>query len=158
MRLLILCLFLLAVATAAQPTSAQSSKVPAAEDYSGMYSFLKDGEFLQVTIESDGTVSGFISRFGDSASDRGSFIDQFFKSGKAQGNVVNFTTESVHGIWFTFEGSFSRGPGKKLDDEAYYVLRGTLTRLTSDAERKTVSQARQVEFKSFPRDAAPAQP
>ena len=158
MRLLILCLFLLAVATAAQPTSAQSSQVPAAEDYSGMYSFLKDGEFLQVTVESDGTVSGFISRFGDSASDRGSFIDQFFKSGKSQGKVVNFTTESVHGVWFTFEGSFNRGSGKKLDDEAYYVLRGTLTRLTSDAERKTVSQARQVEFKSFPRDAAPAQP
>jgi hypothetical protein len=71
---------------------------------------------------------------------------------------VSFTTESVHGVWFTFEGAFSRGSGKKPDDEAYYVLRGTLTRLSSDVENKTVSQARQVEFKSFPRDAVPVQP
>jgi len=30
------------------------------EDYSGMYSFLKDGEFIQITIEEKGAVSGFI--------------------------------------------------------------------------------------------------
>lgn len=151
-------LLLLALTTVAQQSVPPTPPAPAGEDYSGMYSFLKDGEFLQVTIESDGAVSGFISRFGDSASDKGSFIDQFFKSGKAQGKVVNFTTESVHGVWFTFEGSFDGGPGKKPDDEAYYVLSGTLTRFTSDAEKKTLSQARQVEFRSFPRDAAPAQP
>jgi hypothetical protein len=157
MRLLpILCFLLLPIAAAAQQSVPQNPPVPAGEDYSGMYSFLKDGEFLQVTIENDGTVSGFISRFGDSANDKGSFIDQFFKSGKAQGKTLSFTTESVHGVWFTFEGTFDRGAGKKPDDEAYYILRGTLTRLTSDAENKTVSQARQVEFRSFPRDAVPA--
>jgi hypothetical protein len=147
----LLCLVLpLTLASTPQAT------VPA-EDYSGMYSFLKDGEFIQITIEEKGTVSGFISRFGDSGSDKGSFLDQFFKSGKLDGNKVTFTTENVHGVWFTFDGNFERGPGKKPEDDAYFVVRGTLTRFTTDAEKKTVSQERQVEFKSFPRDTSPPQ-
>ena len=128
-----------------------------AQDYSGMYSFLKDGEFIQITIEEKGAVSGFISRFGDSGSDKGSFLDQFFKSGQLDGNKVTFTTENVHGVWFTFDGNFERGPGKKLEDNAYFVVRGMLTRFSTDAEKKTVSQERQVEFKSFPRDTSPPQ-
>jgi hypothetical protein len=130
---------------------------PTAEDYSGMYSFLKDGEFIQITIEEKGAVSGFISRFGDSESDKGSFLDQFFKSGKIDGHQLSFTTENVHGVWFTLEGRFERGPGKKPEDDAYFVVRGTLTRFSTDAEKKTVSQVRQVEFKSFPRDTSPPQ-
>src|SRR5450432_1766076 len=129
---------------------------PAADDYSGMYSFLKDGEFIQITIEGKGAVSGFISRFGDSESDRGTFLNQFFKSGKSDGTRLSFITESVHGIWFTFEGSFERGSGKKPDEEAYYVVRGALTRFSTDTEKKVTSQVTQVVFKSFPRDATPA--
>jgi hypothetical protein len=37
--------------------------------YSGMYSFLKEGEFVQVTVEDAGRVTGFVSRFGDLDSD-----------------------------------------------------------------------------------------
>ncbi len=120
-----------------------------------MYSFLREGEFIQITIEERGKVSGFVSRFGDSETDRGTFLDQFFKSGKFDTNNLSFTTESVHGSWFTFDGVFERGPGKRPEDEAYYVLRGTLTRFTTDAEKKTTSQVRRVEFRSFPRDPAP---
>jgi hypothetical protein len=146
---------------ATQKCAAQGSAPPAAapapDDYSGMYSFLKDGEFVQITIEAKGPVSGFISRFGDSDSDRGTFLNQFFKSGKSEGSKLSFTTESVHGVWFTFEGGFDRGPGKKPDEEAYYLLRGALTRFSTDTEKKITSQVTQVEFKSFPRDAAPPQ-
>ena len=140
----------------AQGAAAQTPTV-AADDYSGMYSFLKDGEFVQITIEGKGAVSGFISRFGDSDSDRGTFLNQFFKSGKSEGSKLGFTTENVHGVWFTFEGGFDRGPGKKPDEEAYYLLRGALTRFSTDADKKVTSQVTQVEFKSFPRDAAPPQ-
>src|SRR5258706_3815168 len=49
------------------------------DEYSGMYSFVRDGEFIQITIEDKSAVSGFISRFGDSESDRGACLDQFFK-------------------------------------------------------------------------------
>lgn len=131
---------------------------PAAlEDYSGMYSFLKEGEFIQITIEDKGAVSGFISRFADSESDRGTFLNQFVKSGKAEGAKLTFITENVHGIWFTFDGAFERGTGKKPDEEAYYLLRGTLTRFSTDADKKTTSQVTQVEFKSFPRETSPPQ-
>ena len=143
-----------AVATQAQAAAPQNAATASADDYSGMYSFLKEGEFVQVTIEG-GKVSGFISRFGDSESDKGTFLDQFFKTGRSDGNKLSFTTENVHGVWFTFDGSFSRGPGKTGDDEAYYLLRGTLTRSSMDADKTTSSQERAVEFKSFPRDAAP---
>ncbi len=123
-------------------------------DYSGMYSFLKDGEFIQITLEDQGKVSGFISRYGDSDNDKGTFLDQFIKSGDSNGKQVSFTTDSVHGVTYSFEGAFDRGPGKKPQDEAYFVLRGTLTRNAGSSDGKNATtQTRQVEFRSFPRDA-----
>jgi hypothetical protein len=135
-------------------SGAQSVPAAAPDDYSGMYSFLRDGEFVQITVEEKGRVTGFISRFGDSESDKGVFLNQFFKAGKLDGNKLTFTTDSVHGVWFEFAGTTARGSGQKPDEEAYYLLRGTLTRFTTDSEKKTTSQMRTVEFKSFPRDAA----
>jgi hypothetical protein len=118
-----------------------------------MYSFLKDGEFMQITIEDKGAVSGFISRYGDSETDKGSFLDQFFKSGELDGKDLRFMTETLHDVSYAFAGSFDRGPGKKPQEEGYYVLRGTLTRNHKGADGKTEIQTRQVEFKSFPRDS-----
>ena len=99
-------------------------------------------------------VTGFISRFGDSESDKGVFMNQFFKSGKLEDSKLSFTTDNVHGVWFEFAGAATRGPGKKPDEDAYYLLRGTLTRFSTDADKKTTSQINTVEFRSFPRDAA----
>lgn len=129
----------------------------AADDYSGMYSFLKEGEFLQITAEDQGSVSGFISRYGDSAADKGTFLDQFVKTGKLDGKRLTFTTENVHGVWFEFTGTFDRGAGKAPDEESYFILRGTLTRNETGVDKKTTSQVRSVEFRSFPRDASPPQ-
>src|SRR5947199_7033309 len=83
-----------------------------AEDYSGMYSFLQDGEFVQLTVEDEGRVTGFISRYGDGESDRGAFLDLFFKSGKLEGKTLNFTTQTVHGVSYEFKGVVDRGAGK----------------------------------------------
>jgi hypothetical protein len=125
------------------------------DDYSGMYSFLREGEFIQISIEDGKKVTGFISRYGDSESDKGTFLDQFLKPGTFDSGTLTFTSEPVHGIWFEFKGTASRGGGKTPADEGFYVLRGTLTRYDTDAEKKTTSQVRQVEFKSFPRDMSP---
>ncbi len=136
---------------AAQAAPPPTSDLP---DYSGMYSFLKEGEFIQITLEDKGKVSGFISRYGDSDSNKGAFLDQFIKSGTSNGKQLTFTTEPVHGVTYTFEGAFDRGPGRKPDEEAYFVLRGTLTRNAATGDGKsTATQTRQVEFRSFPRDA-----
>src|SRR6266849_358966 len=86
----------------AQPKAAQRDSVlPPAEDISGMYSFLKEGEFLQINLDQQG-VSGYISRFGDLESDRGSFLVQFFSKASVQGHEITFTTKMIHGVWFEF--------------------------------------------------------
>jgi hypothetical protein len=83
MKTLAIFLVLLSCAAIAQTggTGSAATAKPA-ENYSGMYTFLKEGEFVQVTVEDAGKVTGFVSRYGDLDSDRGSFLDQVFKEGK----------------------------------------------------------------------------
>lgn len=140
----------------AEPTSGPDQDTKNGPSYSGMYSFQKEGEFIQVTVEDAGHVTGFISRFGDGESDKGAFLDQFFKTGKLEGNKLTFTTEIVHGTAFDFKGTVERGEGKNPGDEAYFVLKGTLTENTTDVNKKVTSQSRAATFKMFPQDASPA--
>lgn len=126
---------------------------PAQEDYSGMYTFLREGEFVQITVEDAGHITGFVSRYGDSASDQGAFLDHFFKQAKLEGHDLSFTTETVHGTWFEFKGKLDRGPAKTRAQEGYYVLKGTLTENVTDATKKVSAKAREVEFKLFPEEA-----
>ncbi len=131
----------------AQPKAAQRDSAPApAEDISGMYSFLKEGEFLQINLDQEG-VSGYVSRFGDLESDRGTVLDQFFSKASVQGHAVTFTTKMIHGVWFEFKGRFERGPAKSKVKDGYYVLRGTLTEFITDADKKTTSRSQEAEFK-----------
>jgi hypothetical protein len=138
-------------APAAPPTDAKTGKA-----YSGMYSFLKEGEFVQLTIEDEGRVTGFVSRYGEGESDKGAFLDQFFRSGKLAAAKLTFVTETVHGVWFDFKGAVERGEGKNPGDEAYYVLKGTLTQSTTDSNKKVSSRSREVAFKMFPQEASPS--
>ncbi len=131
------------------PTDAQQAQ---AEDISGMYTFLKEGEFVQVTVEDGNRVSGFVSRYGESDADKGTFLDQFFDKASLDGNKLTFTTKPVHGVWFEFKGTVERGPGKTPHEDAYRVIRGTLVQSNFDLDRKTQSKSRQVEFKSFPQE------
>jgi len=117
-----------------------------------MYSFLQEGEFVQITVEDAGRVTGFVSRYGDSESDRGAFLDQFFKQGKLDGTKLTFTTDTVHGVWYEFTGTIDRGPGKTPADEAYYIVKGTLKEYRTDANKKVTSTSHEVQFKSFPHD------
>jgi len=118
-----------------------------------VHSFLEDGEFVQITVEDEGRVTGFVSRYGDGASDKGAFLDQYFKSGKLDGNKLTFITETVHAVWFEFNGTVERGEGKNPRDEAYYVLKGTLIENSSDGAKKVSSHAHEVVLKMFPKKA-----
>jgi hypothetical protein len=131
---------------ASQQDSAVAIVPHAAEDISGMYSFLKDGEFLQINLEK-AAVTGYISRMGDSDSDNGVFLDQFFSRADVQGHEVSFTTRPLHSIWYEFKGKFDRGPGKTKSDDGYYILRGTLKEFTSNGEKSAATRSREVEFK-----------
>lgn len=130
-----------------QEDTANATVPHAAEDISGMYSFVKEGEFLQINLDRN-SVTGYISRMGDSDTDNGVFLDQFFARADVQGHDVSFTTRPLHSVWYEFKGKFSRGPGKTKGDDSYYILRGTLKELTSNNADKTVSsRSREVEFK-----------
>jgi hypothetical protein len=155
----IACCVVLALLSSAQQSKAPPPALPGSE-YSGMYTFLREGEFVQLTVEEKGRVDGFVSRYGDQESDRGALLDHFFKPGrgKLDGNRLTFATETVHGVRFEFQGVIERGEGKRAGDEAFYVLKGTLTEDSTDEAQKTSSRSRQVALKSFPRDLAPAQP
>lgn len=145
---------------AAQEDSANATAPHAAEDISGMYSFIREGEFLQITLDQK-SVSGYISRMGESDSDNGVFLDQFFAKADVQGHDVSFTTRPLHSVWYEFNGRFSRGPGKTRGDDGFYILRGTLKELTSNNADKTVSsRLREVEFKLLaqPEDPEEAKP
>lgn len=139
-----------------QPAPARPQPSEDDQGYSGMYTFLKEGEFVQVTVEDAGRVTGFISRFGDSESDKGAFLDQFFKTGKLEGNKLSFTTELVHGVSYDFHGTVERGAGKNPGDEAYFVIKGTLTENVTDVNKKVTSHPRDVVFKMFPQEASPS--
>ncbi len=136
----------------ARNSDAQNSKAGA--EYSGMYGFLNDGEFVQLTVEDQGHVIGFISRYADS-SHEGGFLEHFLESGQLDGNRLIFTTKTVKGISFEFRGTIERGEGKSRDNEAFYLLKGTLVENTTDEAKKTSSHSREVELKSFPQDLAP---
>lgn len=144
----------------AAPSRAQQPPSPSqpGRQYSGMYSFLKDGEFVQLTVEDDSKVSGSISRYAEDGSDKdggdkSGFVDQFFRTGALDGNKLSFATVPLRGIWFDFNGTVDRGEGKNPGDEAYYVLNGTLTESATDAQKKVTTHSQAASFKMFPRDA-----
>jgi hypothetical protein len=134
--------------SAAGKHKSTSKENPAVEDISGMYSFLNSGEFLQIDIE-NGEVSGYISRKGDLESDRGTSLDQFFDKASIQGHNVTFTTRVLHGEWFEFKGVFEHGRARSKAEDGYYILRGTITELTSGQgdDKNPIGRPHQVEFR-----------
>jgi hypothetical protein len=151
------CLFTCAAGAQEAKTSPPAvGEAKAGKEYSGMYSFLEEGEFVQITVEDEGRVTGFVSRYGDGGSDKGAFLDQYFKGGKLDGNKLTFTTETVHAVCFEFKGAVERGEGKNPGEEAYYVLKGSLIENSSDGAKKVTSHVHEVVLKMFPKEASPA--
>lgn len=135
---------------------AQKSTPPAASrpDISGMYTFLKEGEFVEVDVDESG-VSGFVSRIADSDSDKGAVLDHMFTKAAFDGTNLTFATRELHGVSYEFKGKVGRGEGKQPGSEGYWVIKGTLTETTHDANKKASARQREVELKSFPSDAHP---
>lgn len=147
------CLLTLAAARSPIPSAVQDSakSQDSASDISGMYTFLREGEFVQLTVE-EGRLSGYVSRFGDSDSDKDQFIDQFFDKTSLEGDRLSFKTKVVHGTWYDFSGTIAIPPGRKPAEEGYRVIKGTLIQHATDARGAEKTMQRQVEFKSFPAD------
>jgi hypothetical protein len=146
---MMLVVSVLALATA-QNTGKTSGP---ADDPSGPYSFLREGEFVQLTLE-DGKLSGYISRFGDTETDKDTFIDQFFDKASLEGDHLSFTTKTVHVTWYAFTGVITKTAGKQPSQEGYRVIKGTLVQHVTDANKVDKPRQRDVEFKSFPQEVS----
>jgi hypothetical protein len=143
---------LIAVSMHGQSPANSAEAQPSGPDYSGMYSFLQEGEFLQITVEDHGEVTGFVSRYSSGQGAERMFVDHFLKQGRIAGGKISFATEVVQNVAYEFKGSIERGDGKNLSDEGYYLLKGKLTQNTSDTNHQTISKSQPVTFKSFPQD------
>ncbi len=136
-------------------------------DASGMYSFEREGEFVQITIEQPSqqhdskkplAVTGFISRYADTESDRGAFLDYFINKGSLDGDQISFTTKTVHGIYYEFKGTVARGAAATKDKDGYYEMRGTLTQNVVTQDNRVSPRTREITMKLFPdmdRDQSP---
>jgi len=125
---------------------------------SGMYSFLREGEFVEIDFEEGNQLTGFISRYGDLDSDRGAFLDHTFSKGEHSGEKLSFTTNPVHGVWFEFKGQVLTDKTKQPGAEGYAEIHGTLIQYTEDKNKKTTAKSTEVTFKSFPHDMNAPQP
>ncbi|HZU23187.1 MAG TPA: hypothetical protein VE998_10180 [Terriglobales bacterium] len=151
---------ILALATLHAQSPQQTGREVAPDDasaYSGEYEFLRQGEMLQLTIQPgesgyEKNVTGFISRHGESESDRGTILDHWIRAGTLRANALKLRTTSIHGVWFEFEGGIARGPGASRSERGYYVVEGKLTRHTSDASGRDSAQSREVTLNSLPED------
>lgn len=134
-------------------SSAQAPAVQATgpDEISGMYTFLREGEFVQITVE-NGKLSGFVSRYGERESDRDAFLDQFFSKATLAGNHIDFTTKPVHGTWYEFSGDVNRGDAKTPDKEGYWIIRGTLKQYDQDEAGQVAAKSREITMKSFPQE------
>jgi hypothetical protein len=146
-----LAVAMLLAATLALGQTQPQKPAAAAGDYSGMYSFLEEGEFVQINLEEGNRLTGFISCYSDSG--KATFVDHFFDKAEFHDHDIGFTTRKVHGIWFEFKGAVSRGPGATRNAEGYYVIKGTLTQYTLDAKQGVAAKEREVTFRSFPQDS-----
>src|SRR5947209_62347 len=137
---------------AAKPAAAAPAQTVADENWSGMYTFLQDGDYVQLDFQPGGRLDGFISRLGSGKSDSGVVLTQFIKSGAWKDHDVSFTTTPVHGTWYEFKGRLDRGAGKTLADDGYFIVKGTLAENAQDEEKKASRRSRELTLKSFPRD------
>lgn len=149
----ILALLLLIGSACVAQTASSAKSAATGDDISGMYNFQQEGEFVQINVEEGSRVTGFISRYGDSAGDKGEFLDHTFSKGELKGNHIRFTTRTVHGVYFEFDGTVVRGDAKDVSAEGFHVLRGKLTEYTEDENKKMTAKSREVALKSFPQDA-----
>lgn len=122
-----------------------------ADEYTGLYSFFRDNEAIQLNIQ-DGKLGGWVTAYGFLDSDKDTTIDRFFKQADLKGNQIHFVTQNIHGCWIEFSGRVERGDSPTRAKQGYYELVGTLTEYVSDQDNHVSARQRQAVFKSMPQE------
>jgi hypothetical protein len=92
----------------------------------GFYRFRDDAQGVRI-ISHDGEISGYLLKFGKGISDKDMVLGYDFSEVAGTRNQLYFTTRQVHGVWYGFEGQVVQQHGLSHDDQANYILQGTLT-------------------------------
>jgi hypothetical protein len=163
LAMVLVALGLLAVPASAQEQPQATAESDSLDDFSGLYTFLRDGESVQITLtdvpsatRKEVPVDGYVSRMGTSDTDRDQILDIWFKSGSTDGDRISFATKTVHGVSYDFNGHVRRGEAKSRDKEGYMVIEGTLTENSLDKKGKRVSRTRDITMKMFPAFEGPS--
>lgn len=148
---------LLVLVTAGLAQAPAKAEVLIGGDITGLYSFVHEGEFVQIEVN-EGKVTGLVSRFKDDDPDKAEFVDQFFDEAKLEGAALTFRTKALKGVWFEYSGMVERGPGKSPSDEGYWNVRGRLTERRTGEDGKVSEKVQELTLKSFPQDTEPNSP
>lgn len=116
------------------------------EGASGEYELDEKGSVVQITIERN-RLSGYITKM-----DHGTALTFFFSRAAVHGKRISFTTMTVHGIHYSFQGEIVRGKAISPALTGYYRLRGDLKTVRGSAEESVA-----LNLKSTPREAAESQ-
>lgn len=144
----------LALVAAGLSQSSVSAPSPVVGDISGMYSFVREGEFVQIEVN-DGKVTGLVSRFKGEDIEKAKFVDQFFDQARLEGANLTFRTQTMDGVRFEFSGVVERDRAKTPNDEGYWNVKGTLREQHTASNGKVTEKAHELTLKSFPQDAPP---
>ncbi|MDP9266748.1 MAG: hypothetical protein M3P27_00295 [Acidobacteriota bacterium] len=136
------------VRTAAAQNAPAKPPSAAAPDYSGRYSFLQDGEDVQLN-QAGSKIDGYIERFGDGDSDRDTMLQHTFSKATLDGDKLSFSTKPVHAIWYEFKGKAVRGAAKTRAEDGYYQLVGTLTEHRQKDGKEAGAKSRPVTLRLF---------
>jgi hypothetical protein len=146
----------LALVASGLAQSSASTPLPVSADITGMYSFVHEGEFVQIEV-TDGKVTGLVSRFKNEDLEKAQFVDQFFDQAKLEGARLTFRTKTVDGVRFEFSGVVGRGQAKTPAEEGYWNVKGTLKEQHTARDGKVSEKTHELTLKSFPQDVPPIQ-
>ena len=107
------------------------------------------GSLTGETKITDGKVDGYISRLGDSETDRDTVLNHYLAKASLTGDKLTFTSKPVHAVWYEFSGTIGRGPAKNRAEDGYYQIVGTLIEHRQKNGKEESARQRQVVFKLF---------
>jgi len=114
------------------------STLPA--DASGEYELDDKGSVVQITIERN-RLTGYVTKMEQETS-----LTLYFDKSAMDGSRLSFTTKTVHGLKYVFEGTIVRGDKSSESETGFYRMVGEWTVFHDGAQ-----ETERVSLKSTPR-------
>ena len=131
-------------ATPSAPGGKQKGASTLPESATGEYMLDETGSVIQITID-NGILDGYISRVIEGQT---TALTYFFDRTTIDGNHLTITTQPVHDIWYSFDGSIVRSDVPAKQETGFYRLKGSWVMHADSGKTQSTSM---VSFKSTPR-------